>query len=88
RIERLYGWATDADEEYGFQLRAAKAEILEISFASELEVLTNDLKQIADADRRTRDFSVNAIRRALIEIIARFPTYRSYLPSDLDESDV
>ncbi|WP_163333828.1 hypothetical protein, partial [Klebsiella aerogenes] len=56
RIERLYGWATDADEEYGFQLRAAKAEILEISFASELEVLTNDLKQIADADRRTRDF--------------------------------
>lgn len=88
RIKRLYEWATGVDEPYGFQLRAAKAEILEISFASELEVLTNDLKQIADADRRTRDFSVNAIRRALIEIIARFPTYRSYLAPDLDESDV
>ena len=48
------------DEPYGFQLRAAKAEILEISFASELEVLTADLKEIADSDRRTRDFSVNA----------------------------
>ncbi|WP_430910239.1 malto-oligosyltrehalose synthase [Methylobacterium sp. sgz302541] len=88
RVKRLYEWGTGIDEPYGFQLRAAKAEILEISFASELEVLTNDLKQIADSDRRTRDFSVNAVRRALIEIIARFPTYRSYLPPDLHESDV
>ncbi len=88
KIERFYEWMTGVDEPYGFQLRAAKAEILEISFASELEVLTADLKQIADADRRTRDFSLNAIRRALIEIIARFPTYRSYLPGDLDESDI
>ncbi len=88
RVTQFYRWATGDDEPYGFQLRAAKAEIIEISFASELEVMTADLKQIADADRRTRDFSVNAIRRALIEIIARFPTYRSYLPGDLDESDV
>ncbi|GJE53626.1 MULTISPECIES: malto-oligosyltrehalose synthase [Methylobacterium] len=88
RIKRFYEWATGVDEPYKFQLRAAKAEILEISFASELEVLAADLKEIADADRRTRDFSMNAIRRALIEIIARFPTYRSYLAGDLDESDV
>ena len=88
RIGRFYQWATGVDEPYGFQLRGAKTEILEISFASELEVLAGDLKEIADADRRTRDFSLNAIRRALIEIVARFPTYRSYLPGDLDESDV
>ncbi|KQT90397.1 malto-oligosyltrehalose synthase [Methylobacterium sp. Leaf466] len=87
-VRKLYEASTGFDEPYKFMLRAAKAEILEISFASELEVMTSDLKQIADADRRTRDFSVNAIRRALIEIIARFPTYRSYLPGDLDESDV
>ncbi|NEU11746.1 malto-oligosyltrehalose synthase [Methylobacterium sp. BTF04] len=87
-IRALYESRTDYDEPYKFLLRAAKAEILEISFASELEVMTSDLKAVADADRRTRDFSVNAIRRALIEIIARFPTYRSYLPGDLDESDV
>ncbi|GLS43657.1 malto-oligosyltrehalose synthase [Methylobacterium brachythecii] len=88
RIQKFYQWATGVDEPYKFQLRGAKAEILETSFASELEVLTGDLKAIADADRRTRDFSLNAIRRALIEIVARFPTYRSYLPPDLDESDV
>ncbi|MGT2478410.1 hypothetical protein ACU4GR_04765 [Methylobacterium oryzae CBMB20] len=44
KVERLYTWATGFDEPYGFQLRAAKAEILEISFASELEVLTTDLE--------------------------------------------
>ena len=88
KVERLYTWATGFDEPYGFQLRAAKAEILEISFASELEVLTSDLKEVADADRRTRDFTVNALRRALIEIIARFPTYRSYLPPELEEGEV
>ncbi|MGU3359824.1 malto-oligosyltrehalose synthase [Methylobacterium sp. M6A4_1b] len=87
-IRSLYESRAQFDEPYKFMLRAAKAEILEISFTSELEVMTSDLKAVADADRRTRDFSVNAIRRALIEIIARFPTYRSYLPGDLDESDV
>ncbi len=69
-------------------LRNVKGEILETSFASELEVLTSDLKQVADADRRTRDFSVNALRQALSEIIARFPVYRSYLGSDLDENEI
>ncbi len=28
RIEKFYEWATEVDEPYGFQFRAAKAEIL------------------------------------------------------------
>ena len=65
--------ATGIEGRYGALLREAKAEILEMSFASELEVLVSDLKRIADADRRTRDYTVYAMRRALVEIIARFP---------------
>jgi (1->4)-alpha-D-glucan 1-alpha-D-glucosylmutase len=42
-------------------------------------VLVSDLKRLADADRRTRDFTVNALRRAVVEIVARFPVYRSYI---------
>ncbi|HEX8663166.1 MAG TPA: malto-oligosyltrehalose synthase [Beijerinckiaceae bacterium] len=78
-FDDLYRQATVIGRSYGAQLRAAKAEILETSFASELEVLTSDVKRIADADRHTRDFAVNALRRALVEIVARFPVYRSYL---------
>jgi (1->4)-alpha-D-glucan 1-alpha-D-glucosylmutase len=79
RFERLYREATGVEGKYGALLRAAKTEILEASFASELEVLTSDLKRLADSDRRTRDYTVYAIRRALIEIVARFPVYRTYL---------
>ena len=42
-------------------------------------MLASDLKRIADADRRTRDFTFNALRRAVVEIIARFPVYRTYI---------
>jgi (1->4)-alpha-D-glucan 1-alpha-D-glucosylmutase len=45
-------------------------------------VLVSDLKRIADGDRRTRDYTVFAMRRALAEIIARFPVYRSYLTDE------
>ncbi len=45
KVRRLYEWASGMDEPYGVQLRAAKAEILEISFASELEVLTSDSRR-------------------------------------------
>jgi (1->4)-alpha-D-glucan 1-alpha-D-glucosylmutase len=67
---------------FAARLEAAKAEVLETSFASELEVLVSDLKRIAQPDRRTRDFTAVALRRALVEIVARFPVYRSYLRED------
>ena len=72
-FERLYRRSTGLRGRLPALLRQTKAEILETSFASELEVLVSDLKRIADADRRTRDYTVNALRRALIEIVARFP---------------
>ncbi|ACL62284.1 malto-oligosyltrehalose synthase [Methylobacterium nodulans] len=87
-VRAFYAEATGTDEPYGVLLRQVKAEILETSFASELEVLTSDLKRVADADRRTRDFSVNALRQALTEIVARFPVYRSYMPQDLDGDEL
>ncbi|HEY8381038.1 MAG TPA: malto-oligosyltrehalose synthase [Microvirga sp.] len=78
-FERIYRAFSGMEGRYGTLLRQAKSEILEISFASELEVLTSDLKRLADADRKTRDYTIYAIRRALIEIVARFPVYRTYL---------
>jgi (1->4)-alpha-D-glucan 1-alpha-D-glucosylmutase len=41
--------------------------------------LVSDIKSIADASRRTRDYTTFALRRALVEIVAAFPVYRSYL---------
>jgi (1->4)-alpha-D-glucan 1-alpha-D-glucosylmutase len=88
-FDELYRRATGTERAHHALLRAAKTELLETSFASELEVLVSDLKRIADSDRHTRDLAVNAVRRALVEIIARFPVYRSYLDEgEIDAEDL
>jgi (1->4)-alpha-D-glucan 1-alpha-D-glucosylmutase len=79
RLAAQYRAVTGSEQRYPALLRGTKAEVLEASFASELEVLVSDLKRLADADRRTRDYTATALRRALAEIIARLPVYRTYI---------
>src|SRR5262249_32224192 len=56
----------------------AKLLIMRTSLASELAVLASHLARIAQADRRTRDFTLNPLRQALMEIVGCFPVYRTY----------
>jgi (1->4)-alpha-D-glucan 1-alpha-D-glucosylmutase len=87
-FERLYREHSELEGRYNALLREAKSEILETSFASELEVLVSDLKRIAESDRRTRDYTSYAMRQALVEIVARFPVYRTYITEgELDRED-
>ncbi|HZB62663.1 MAG TPA: malto-oligosyltrehalose synthase, partial [Microvirga sp.] len=78
-FERLYREASGLQGSYDALLKQAKLELTEKSFASELEVLTSDIKRVADASRRTRDYSAFALRQALVDIIVAFPVYRSYV---------
>ncbi len=84
RFDAIYRAASGVDTGYGTQLRAAKEEIVETSFASELEVLVSDLKRLADVDWSTRDYTTVALRRALTEIIARLPVYRTYITENVE----
>lgn len=47
--------------------------------AGELGVLSNSLLRLAREDRRTRDFTFSVLRRALAELVAAFPVYRTYI---------
>jgi (1->4)-alpha-D-glucan 1-alpha-D-glucosylmutase len=78
-FERIYREASGLQGSYEDLLKEAKVEITEKNFASELGVLVSDIKAIADASRRTRDYTTFALRQALVEIVAAFPIYRSYL---------
>lgn len=78
-FEKIYREASGLQGSYEDLLRQAKVEITEKNFASELGVLVSDIKSIADASRRTRDYTSFALRQALVEIVAAFPVYRSYL---------
>lgn len=60
------------------------------AFASELNVLTNVANRISESDRHSRDFTNNALRTALREIIANFNVYRTYTTcreGDVTEGD-
>jgi (1->4)-alpha-D-glucan 1-alpha-D-glucosylmutase len=56
--------------------------VLRYALASELTVLANQLNRISEADRHTRDFTLNRLRDAIAEVIARFPVYRTYVAAD------
>jgi (1->4)-alpha-D-glucan 1-alpha-D-glucosylmutase len=55
--------------------------------AGELGVLSNALLRLAREDRRTRDFTFSVLRRALIELVAAFPVYRSYIVDEPSAQD-
>jgi (1->4)-alpha-D-glucan 1-alpha-D-glucosylmutase len=63
-----------SDTEYN-----AKRLIMRTSMSSELNVLTRALNRISETDRRYRDFTLNSLRRALVEVVACFPVYRTYV---------
>jgi (1->4)-alpha-D-glucan 1-alpha-D-glucosylmutase len=76
---RLYCDFTDDHTPYDDLVYKNKLLILDISLASELQMLAYQLDRIAQRGRRTRDFTHNALRHALREVIACFPVYRSYV---------
>lgn len=66
----------DSSETVGY---ASKKAIMAATFAGELSVLSGLLSRISEADRRTRDFTRQSLRRGLGEIVACFPVYRTYV---------
>jgi len=58
---------------------ASKLLIMDTSLASELNVLADSLDRLSEADRRSRDFTLNSLRALLAETVACFPIYRTYL---------
>ena len=57
------------------------------SLASELNTASNLLARTARDDRRTRDFTLASLWRALAEVIACFPVYRTYVTDSVSEAD-
>ena len=47
--------------------------------AAEMTMLTRRALRIARSDRHTRDFTFHVLRRAIEEIVAHFPVYRTYV---------
>lgn len=57
----------------------SKKTILKVSMSSELYVLARRLDRISEGHRYSRDFTLASLRTALMETIACFPVYRTYV---------
>jgi (1->4)-alpha-D-glucan 1-alpha-D-glucosylmutase len=76
--------SSSADTEY-----ASKRLMMRTAMASELNVLATALNRISETDRQYRDFTLNSVRRALTEVVACFPVYRTYVSAQgATEDDV
>jgi (1->4)-alpha-D-glucan 1-alpha-D-glucosylmutase len=64
-----------------------KRLIMETSMAAELNMLAHRLDTISEKHRESRDFTLGALTRALREVIAAFPVYRTYVTGDSSSPD-
>jgi (1->4)-alpha-D-glucan 1-alpha-D-glucosylmutase len=61
------------------EIYAAKRLVMRNLLSSELHVLASELSRIAETDPHTRDYTLDALRDALTEVVAGFPVYRTYI---------
>ena len=84
---RIYARVIGRDSDYEAIAYEAKRRIMSVTLASELTVLATSLTRIAASDRHSSDFTYNGLRDALMDIIACFPVYRTYVLSEQIEAE-
>jgi (1->4)-alpha-D-glucan 1-alpha-D-glucosylmutase len=86
-MTRVYRELTGQDTPFEELLYHSKFHMLQSTLASELHMLAHQLDRLAQAQRWSRDFTLNGLRHALREVIACFPVYRSYVNGGVRERD-
>ncbi len=88
-FDAIHARFTHRRERFRDIVAGCKRLIMSSSMASELNVLAQRLNRISEMNRRTRDFTLNDLTRALVEYVAEFPVYRTYITrrGEVDEPD-
>ncbi len=88
RFDRIYGRFTGDGRSFDAIGRESRYLIMATTLAAELYMLSNWLARIAAGNRHTRDYTASVLRKALAEIAAQFPVYRTYVSArGLSEDD-
>jgi (1->4)-alpha-D-glucan 1-alpha-D-glucosylmutase len=65
-----------------------KKLITHVAMASEINTLGHYLNRLSEKNRHSRDFTLNSLTSAIIEVIAFFPVYRTYAsPMGVNDRD-
>ncbi|MHB8815293.1 MAG: malto-oligosyltrehalose synthase [Steroidobacteraceae bacterium] len=87
RMGRIYRSFVGEPRQWSDIAYECQHRVLRKSLASELTTAANLLARIAHGDRQTRDFTLASLWRALAEVIACFPVYRTYVTDAVSETD-
>ncbi len=68
-----------ARREFGEIVRNCKLRVMRNELSSELNMLAREVARVAYERPETADFTWNVLRRAIREIVACFPVYRTYV---------
>ena len=82
-FSRIYASVTGLKNSYEEVVRDNKKLMIQEDMASDVHNLAQLLKKISSRDRHGSDITLNALRRALTEVLAVFPVYRTYINQDV-----
>jgi len=74
-----YALFTGEQRDFGEIGRLCKLHIMDNEMSGELNVLARDMARLARQNPRTADFTQTLLRRAIKQLIACFPVYRTYI---------
>ncbi len=80
-MDRIYDRFVKWGAEFPDVVYEKKKLVMQVSLSGEGNMLAHQLNNIAEQDRLTRDFTLNSLARAISEVIACFPVYRTYANS-------
>jgi (1->4)-alpha-D-glucan 1-alpha-D-glucosylmutase len=79
RFDRIYRRFSGERRTFEEIARDSRFLIMLTTLAAELYMLSTWLARIAAGNRYTRDYTASGLRKALAEIAAQFPVYRTYV---------
>ncbi|MGE5301364.1 MAG: malto-oligosyltrehalose synthase [Acidobacteriota bacterium] len=80
-FDEIYGRFTRTKMNLQDVMYEKKKLIMQVAMSSEVHTLGHYLNRLSEKDRHTRDFTLNSLTDAIIEVIAFFPVYRTYINS-------
>ncbi|MFC3607322.1 malto-oligosyltrehalose synthase [Stutzerimonas tarimensis] len=78
-LSQLWSETTERTTDFLEEARQARQLVLTGPLAGDFETVAQALLVVARSDLMTRDITLGAIRRALLELIVHFPVYRTYV---------
>lgn len=77
-FDRIYEKFTRLKINYPDVIYEKKKLVMQVAMSSEVNTLGHYLNDLSEKNRHTRDFTLNSLRSAIVEVIALFPVYRTY----------